>query len=1173
MRTATTHIDGLIQLHRVDDAQARVSVWRQSVAALAAKAVDLHPVPLEGLNPADLAASIRVALAQGLVDDLAWLSPSHAAAALFELASALPIGDERRELGRRVLLRLHEGNAETFATLAAQLAMSSRRGLAGPAIRARVALAMAAPTRTNGKATKLALALISHADPARSWLEVPSTGSLSSRRLAARLLECAAVEVVRREPRVDDNALAVFDQPTVLAAWNRLLADGEPLVWRHVAIARGLLSNANPHFAEHIENGLEPSLSSTQWRRAAVSLAARIALEPQAATARSLTLLRSELLQRDPGIAGAMVFGVAWSLESEPDAAHELLDALIGMGTLDALESLAELRRDGIGGQLDDRILESARKRLDQAESARTDDDGRTALLMALRDELGPSAETQPDHALRAVLSRAQVAFAEHDARTAHAHGLELLFSVSATLDALLQGSNASEADRTAAYLAVRDLDRTLLASSTLLNLLMLGPRTGETAALRTIREMHERFGDWLMDGARKALREDDDIDQPTLRSQRLRALLHLVDAQGSFGDDRSTQTRERQLRMARLLLARARDEPPSPMRRVVCAAAARACDALLREEVAELSDVLIVAASYILDPLALAALAEASMDPAVASVLHAHANLVRRTDKAAQMTEHRARVGFESLGALIRAFPVGASPRVEALREALFGFASAIQAVHAAGSLAELIGGEPLATSRWETLADAVSLLLRLIAGARRRMGETPDSFRHATQSALRAVDISLAQSVRDQSHLVQEAAHAAQQALRQELPGPWAGVAADALAHICRIPVMPTPDCGAPAMVSMPYRSIALPPWLPPSRLLGGFYVIRPLGTGAVGSVFVACRAEQRAIRHATRFALKVPGYGGDVARTLSHDEFFRLFREEAGALLTVPEHPNLARLVSFDAGARPKPILVMELVEGPTLQRLIETATLNLASAFELLDGVAAGLDAMHSAGVGHLDLKPSNVVLRDAQMPSSQRSDELAFRESLPRLSLPFKTVGLPVLVDFGLAGRTVRPGCATVHYGAPEVWAEQPEGAKHKPVAVDIYAFGCLIYETLAGHELFDGPTQMSVIASHVRHDGDSLQLREMSKVEALAPLAALIRGAVRRNPQHRSSLHEIRTGLRQIGTRLVEHTWPLMARSPLAVPRVAEPSADRLSAPEDSSSQPLPLPLVRKLMR
>ena len=1161
MRAAKTHIDGLLQLHRVDDIVAMAAVWRQSMAALAAEAVDLRPVPLEGLDPVDLESSMRVALAHGLVDDLDWLSPPHAAAALYELAAALPIGDARRELGRRVLRRLHEGNAETFAILAAQLSMGSRKGLAGPAIHARVALTMDVASSTHGRAPALALSLISHPDLTREWLSVPSTGPLPSRRLAARLLECAAVEVVRRTLRQDDYALAVFEQPAVTSAWNRLLADREPLVWHHVAIARGLLSGSLPHFAEHIERALDPSRTPTEWRRAGVSLAARVGIDPEHGLARCHEVLRGEILQRDPGVASSMVFGLPWAVESEPDAANELLRTLVEIGNLDTLEAFGALRRDVIGAQFVTTASEAARNRINQPHFARLNDDGRIALLYAVGVELGAEPVRERVSELGDVLSRARLAYAETDARAAYALGVEL-FGIAASALEGLAAAEASPRGRQDEFLALRELDRALLESQTLVNLLWLGATSAESSSLRGVNVLHEQLGDWLMSRESAPIGEADELEQATLQAHRLRALLHLVDANLGVGGDKPSVLRDRRLRMTRLLLGRTSNDAPSPLRRVVCAATARASDALLREEIAELSDVLITVAFHIQDAADLFVLAEASMDPAAASLVHAHASFVQRMAKASQMTGQRARVGLESLGAVIRSFPGLATPRVEALREALLGFADAVQTVQAAQSLTALASDEDLGPSHMSSFADAVLLLARLTAGARRRMGETPHDGAAELDSVLRALDIYLARALRDDDpHGMREVVDAAIAVLREALPCRWADLAAAALVHVSTLPIALPFAAGLVAAPAHSHRGVPLPPWLPPNRVLGGFYVIRPLGTGSVGSVFAACRSEEKGVRDAPRFALKVPEYGGDVARSLSQEEFFRLFREEARALLAVPDHPNLARLVTFDAGARPKPILVMELVEGLTLQRLIDTAALDVAAAFALLDGVAAGLEAMHGFGVGHLDVKPSNVILREPEQSATLADDYAASSDDPLRSMRPGRRAGIPVLVDFGLAGRNVRPGCATVHYGAPELWGHVCEGATPTPADVDTYAFGCLIYETLTGHELFDGPTQMSVITSHIQHDGNLPVLEKMMQRTDFSQLAAVIRCAVRRDPRHRAPLSEIRADLRQAGFGLVGRPWPLSLDTFLPPP---------IQGIEFSVSQALPLVRKRK---
>ena len=138
-----------------------------------------------------------------------------------------------------------------------------------------------------------------------------------------------------------------------------------------------------------------------------------------------------------------------------------------------------------------------------------------------------------------------------------------------------------------------------------------------------------------------------------------------------------------------------------------------------------------------------------------------------------------------------------------------------------------------------------------------------------------------------------------------------------------------------------------------------LGGFFVLRSLGKGGVGSVFVVKRIEERNDPNAESFALKVPEYDAQVARHMSEADFMQMFQSEASALLSLPSHQNLARFVTFDLGLRPKPILVMELVDGVTSETLISRRQLTTERAFALIDGVLAGLEAMHSVGVAHLE----------------------------------------------------------------------------------------------------------------------------------------------------------------------------------------------------------------------
>ena len=200
-------------------------------------------------------------------------------------------------------------------------------------------------------------------------------------------------------------------------------------------------------------------------------------------------------------------------------------------------------------------------------------------------------------------------------------------------------------------------------------------------------------------------------------------------------------------------------------------------------------------------------------------------------------------------------------------------------------------------------------------------------------------------------------------------------------------------------------------------------------------------------------------------------------------------------------------------MELVQGPTLERRLELGGLTTVQAFEILDGICAGLEAMHQAGLGHLDLKPSNVILRPDPDSSSGP--------------------GSPVLVDFGLAGRSVRPGCAPANYGAPEIWENQATIETPSPQGADVYALGCLIYEVLTRQALFDGPNPMALIHAHFRHDGAPPEIAALLADTAFRPLGTLVQSMLRRRSAERIDISRVRLSLQALLPRYREEPWPL----------------------------------------
>jgi hypothetical protein len=494
-------------------------------------------------------------------------------------------------------------------------------------------------------------------------------------------------------------------------------------------------------------------------------------------------------------------------------------------------------------------------------------------------------------------------------------------------------------------------------------------------------------------------------------------------------------------------------------------------------------------------------------MNPEVWRLLGAYARFIEAElhrpfdDGAAVPPAQLARI--PSLEGLLVELPQGASQRIEALRSALAKLARALGGLQSATALRPL--ADP--ASPLGMLAEALERLGQLTASALRRCGGEdepiavlPSPAYPLTAAVGRALEASSGAGATALSTMISTALDRA----RESLPRALAGVVTRVLPRLAKLPLDPPRE----VMASDPGRISEgpLPAWMPSRRTLGGFYVHRQIGGGAAGTVFVVTRTEDRHDPHAERFALKVPDYDATAARSLSEADFLKLFREEAGALLAVPEHENLARFVTFDAGARPKPILVMELVDGARCDKLIASRLMTMDRAVALLDGVLTGLEAMHGVGVGHLDVKPSNVIVRGETTS---------------------------VLVDFGLAGRHLRPGCGTSSYGAPEVWGIVPEGVTPTPMAADIYSFGCLAYEVLTGETLFDAPNEVALISAHLMHDGLPPAVKKLSERAPTAPIGMMLRRCLRKDPTKRGSAAEMREELAKAAKGIGGRSWPV----------------------------------------
>ena len=1091
MGSGRTYLAAFAGLHAIADLDERRRVARQGLAMLA-QIAEREPAPLEGIPTQQLLLAVRTALGDGMLADLDWLSPAAGAIALFELAQAVPPGPERRELGRRVLTRLREADRDTFVRLLVALARSSPKLLGSEGLRARTEVVLSAPLTAAGAIGELALSFLAQPVLAQGWIEAPAMGALPGRRLAARILAHGAREAVRRHGGGDRGGVTVLARAGIRAALARLLADREALVWRFASIARGILAHVDSDLADSIDRELRETATSSELRRGAASASAALELGGAAARWEPVMIARAA---RDPGVARGAILGLAGLAISDPADADRLATALIEQAPLDGAEALAELRREEATALLPEATAKAiAWTQAQLAGDPPANDDSRWALLRALETELGAGPRSDGVGiqlaAARAALDVGDVQGALREARVA-------VDEVAASADWLKDATDDDPIDRRHSMRLLRELDRELLADNTLMAVLALThdldpARAQYAAALASIEAS-------LL--AREARPEAGPVAHGGLRIARLRALVRLLDGvRASTDADLGPR-----LAAVRQLMERAGSDQ-SPLRRAVWAAMTRAGDALLRDGHAEVTDLLLVWTTQFPDD-DFAIVREASMVPEVEAAFDAYVRLRQATWAASDPDDREAvRTVVERLAEVADALPPEQSPRVESVRLAIARLANQLARVTAATS------HDTVPSGALDAIADELGALARRGFGARQRLGAEAEDRGPELEAAARAIGAALgrdaaaldgretpAGSAEGRRGSIDEAIAIATEAAGASLPPAFAAAIERVIAWLAR-----RPNTDADPAASGQNLAV-LPTWVPLSRLLGQFYVVRPIGRGAGGSVLLAVRNEERTRADRELVALKVPDYSGGAARNLSEQEFEALFREEAGALLALPAHRNLAGFITFDASARPKPVLVMEFVRGTNLERTLE-GQLAMPRAFAIVDDLLAGLDAMHRVQIGHLDVKPANVVLRDA--------------------------TGDAVLVDFGLAGRRVRPGCGSAHYGAAEVWTDAPAG---EPFATDVYAAACVAYEVLTNRVLMDGDELQVVLDRHfAKQPGDHV-LAKLERDRRFAPLVQLLRVALSRDPKRRPTAARLRAGFAAIAPELRSLAWPLRA--------------------------------------
>ena len=279
---------------------------------------------------------------------------------------------------------------------------------------------------------------------------------------------------------------------------------------------------------------------------------------------------------------------------------------------------------------------------------------------------------------------------------------------------------------------------------------------------------------------------------------------------------------------------------------------------------------------------------------------------------------------------------------------------------------------------------------------------------------------------------------------------------------------------DHGVQAVAAAVFGGV---PPLMPGTALGPYRVEALLGAGGMGEVYRA---------HDTRLnrdiALKV------LPRSFTHDaDRLARFTREAHVLASL-NHPNIAAIHGFEEGGD-QPVLVLELVEGPTLAERIAQDPIALPEALTIARQIADALAAAHEHGVIHRDLKPANIKVRDD---------------------------GTVKVLDFGIA-KVVQPSAGSSAVESPAFTAVgvlvgttaymSPEQARGRPAdkRSDIWAFGCVLYEMLTARRAFGGNDVPDTLASVLKGVPDWTAL----PADTPAQIGRLLRRALEKDSKRR----------------------------------------------------------------
>jgi serine/threonine protein kinase/tetratricopeptide (TPR) repeat protein len=274
-----------------------------------------------------------------------------------------------------------------------------------------------------------------------------------------------------------------------------------------------------------------------------------------------------------------------------------------------------------------------------------------------------------------------------------------------------------------------------------------------------------------------------------------------------------------------------------------------------------------------------------------------------------------------------------------------------------------------------------------------------------------------------------------------------------------------------------------------------LGAYEIEAPLGAGGMGVVY---RALDTNLNRTVAIKLLSDELATPAAR--------RRFQREARTASSL-NHPHI--LTVHDAGEfEGRQYLVTEFVDGGTLRDWFQRGPHDWGQVIELLIGVADGLATAHDAGILHRDIKPENILVT--------RSGYAKLADfGLAKLQESVASDDAPTMTDL----RT-RAGAmlGTAAYMSPEQATGQPADARS-----DVFAFGAVLYEALAGHRPFSGASDVDVLHAIIHSPAAPLP------ASVSVALRLLVEKALEKDPSNRfQSMRDIVVELRRLMRRSAE---------------------------------------------